>query len=306
MFTISVWVLLGHYWDIQLVPLLSSMSFSAPVNVLQVDAFTDSPFGGNPAAVCILREAVATDWMQSVAAEMNLPATAFLYPIEDGYQLRWFTTAAEISLCGHATLASAHVLWHQGYLAATQEARFQTQSGLLTATQAEGWITLNFPCKPVDAIISATPELLKSLRGLQPQYIGQTGSTPGSNFLVELESEAYVRSLQPDFALMRTLPVQGVIVTAPSDDPAFDFVSRYFAPAVGINEDPVTGSAHCSLAPYWQAKLGKSNFSAKQISPRGGVLKVQCEGDRVLLSGQAVTVLQGTLFSTPFPTAQEE
>lgn len=281
------------------------MSVSAPVNILQVDAFTDSPFSGNPAAVCVLPEPVDAAWMQSVAAEMNLSETAFLYPIEEGYHLRWFTPAVEVDLCGHATLASAHVLWSQGYLAANQAARFQTRSGLLTASQVDGWITLNFPSYPVEAV-SATPDLLKSLRGLQPVYIGRNGDAPESNFLVELDSEAYVQSLKPDFPILKSLPAMGVIVTAPADDPTFDFVSRYFAPAVGIDEDPVTGYAHCSLAPYWQAKLGKSDFLAKQISARGGVLKVQCQGDRVLMSGQAVTVLQGTLFSAPTPEGQGE
>ncbi|MEM9006694.1 MAG: PhzF family phenazine biosynthesis protein [Cyanobacteria bacterium P01_F01_bin.86] len=275
------------------------MSASTAVTILQIDAFTDRPFGGNPAAVCILPAAVDATWMQAVAAEMNLSETAFLYPIENGYHLRWFTPAAEVDLCGHATLASAHALWSQGYLAATQEARFQTRSGLLTANQTDGWITLNFPSHPVPAV-AATPELLKSLRGLQPVYVGRNGNTPGSHFLVEVESEAYVRSLQPDFSIMKTLPVMGVIVTARADDPAFDFVSRYFVPAVGVDEDPVTGYAHCSLAPYWQSKLGKSSFLAKQISARGGILKVQCEeNDRVLISGQAVTVMQGMIFSAP-------
>ncbi|MBE7383271.1 MAG: PhzF family phenazine biosynthesis protein [Leptolyngbya sp. SIO1E4] len=280
------------------------MRVSAPINILQVDAFTDSPFGGNPAAVCVLPAATHADWMQAIAAEMNLSETAFLYPVEEGYHLRWFTPAAEVDLCGHATLASAHVLWSEGYLSATQTARFQTQSGLLTATQAEGWITLNFPARPVTAI-AATPELLKSLRGLQPSYTGCSGDSADANFLVELASEAYVRSLQPDFGMMRTLPVQGVIVTAPADDPKFDFVSRYFAPAIGINEDPVTGAAHCSLTPYWQAKLGKSDLMAQQVSARGGILKVQFQGERVLISGQAVTVLKGLLLSAPVPAPQE-
>ncbi|NER81405.1 MAG: PhzF family phenazine biosynthesis protein [Leptolyngbya sp. SIO1D8] len=274
----------------------------APVNILQVDAFTNSHFGGNPAAVCVLSEAADAGWMQAIAAEMNLSETAFLYPLETGYHLRWFTPAAEVDLCGHATLASAHVLWSEGYLATNQTAHFQTQSGLLTATKAEGWITLNFPARPV-APISATPELLKSLRGLQPSYIGRSGDSADANFLVELESEAYVRSLQPDFGMMKTLPAQGVIVTALADDAEFDFVSRYFAPAIGVNEDPVTGAAHCSLTPYWQAKLDKPDFMAKQISDRGGVLKVQFQGERVFISGQAITVLKGMLLSTPIPAA---
>ncbi len=274
---------------------------TGPVTILQVDAFTDQPFTGNPAAVCVLPTAADEGWMQAVAAEMNLSETAYLYPVEDGYQLRWFTPAAEVDLCGHATLASAHVLWSEGYLAATQVARFHTRSGLLTATHADNWITLNFPAQPVTEV-TATPELLKSLRGVQPTYIGHGGSAE-ANFLVELESAAFVRSLQPDFALMRTLPAMGVIVTAPSEDADYDFVSRYFAPAVGIDEDPVTGSAHCSLGPYWQAKLGKADLQASQISARGGTLQVTCQGDRVLIRGQAVTVLKGSLLSSFVPAA---
>ncbi|MEM0981101.1 MAG: PhzF family phenazine biosynthesis protein, partial [Cyanobacteria bacterium P01_H01_bin.58] len=208
---------------------------TAVVNILQVDAFTDQPFGGNPAAVCVLAEAADTHWMQAVAAEMNLSETAYLYPVDDGYQLRWFTPAAEVDLCGHATLASAHVLWSEGHLAADQEARFHTRSGLLTATQSAGWITLNFPGQPVTAV-PAPPKILQALPGTKPIYIGH-GEGAETNFLVELASEAQVRSLQPDFARLQTLSAMGVIVTATAADPTYDFVSRYFAPAVGINED---------------------------------------------------------------------
>jgi len=286
----------GASWERTFTPSVA-MSVSA-VTILQVDAFTDRPFSGNPAAVCVLSTAAPEAWMRSVAAEMNLSETAFLYPVDDGYQLRWFTPAAEVDLCGHATLASAHVLWQEGHLPADAEARFHTQSGWLTATQAESWITLNFPIQPAQAM-SPPPELLKSLRGLQPDFTGRCGDTAEANLLVELPSEEYVRSLQPDFSMMRMLPAQGVIVTAPANDDAFDFVSRYFAPKVGITEDPVTGSAHCSLAPYWQEKLGKSEFLARQVSQRGGTLKVRCQGDRVLISGQAITVLKGMLLSSP-------
>jgi PhzF family phenazine biosynthesis protein len=275
------------------------MSLPESVTILQVDAFTDHCFGGNPAAVCVLSAPASETWMRVVAAEMNLSETAFLHPVEDGYQLRWFTPTSEVDLCGHATLASAHVLWREGQLAADQTVRFHTKSGLLTASQQAGWITLNFPIQPVERI-SAPPELLKSLRGLQPQTVTYGGSTE-ANYLVELPSEDYVRSLQPDFTMMRLLPAQGVIVTALSEDPQIDFVSRYFAPAVGIEEDPVTGSAHCSLVPFWEEKLGKSEFVAKQVSQRSGMLKVRRVGDRVLISGQAVTVMQGTLFSAPTP-----
>lgn len=275
------------------------MSLPDSVTIFQVDAFSDRPFGGNPAAVCVLSQASNAAWMQAVAAEMNLSETAFLYPTEDAYHLRWFTPTAEVPLCGHATLASAHVLWSEGYLGKAAEARFQTKSGLLTATQADSWITLNFPAQPLKPS-TATPELLKSLRGLEP-IATFGGGAAESNYLVELPSADYVRSLQPDFGLMRLVSAPGVIVTAPADTADFDFVSRYFAPNIGIDEDPVTGAAHCSLAPYWQKKLGKSNFLARQVSARGGTLKIQLQGDRVLLSGQAITVLKGTLLSSPVP-----
>lgn len=273
------------------------MTHPAAIDILQVDAFTDQAFAGNPAAVCLLPQAVDDEWMRAVAAEMNLSETAFLHPDGEGYQLRWFTPTAEVDLCGHATLASAHVLWSEGHLGADQEARFYTKSGLLTATQREGWITLNFPVQSMTEV-TPPPELAKCLRGLQPEVVAYGGSAE-ANYLAELPSEDYVRSLQPDFALMKLLAAQGVIVTAPADDPEVDFVSRYFAPAVGINEDPVTGSAHCSLAPYWQAKLGKADFLAQQVSARGGTLKVHLQGDRVLISGQAITVLKGSLLTPP-------
>ena len=275
------------------------MSLPDTVTILQVDAFTDQPFGGNPAAVCVLSTPASETWMRAVAAEMNLSETAFLHPVEDGYQLRWFTPTAEVELCGHATLASAHVLWSEGILSPEQTARFHTKSGLLTATQNGEWITLNLPIQSVGPV-TAPPELLKGLRGLQPETVTYGGSAE-TNYLVELPSEDYVRSLQPDFAMMRLLPAHGVIVTAHSEEPNVDFVSRYFAPAIGIDEDPVTGSAHCSLVPFWEDRLGKSDFVAKQVSQRGGILKVQRAGDRVLISGQALTVMKGTLMSAPPP-----
>ncbi|MEO1128003.1 MAG: PhzF family phenazine biosynthesis protein [Cyanobacteria bacterium J06639_16] len=262
----------------------------AKLAIHQVDAFTDQPFCGNPAGVCVLATPAEETWMQTVAAEMNLSETGFLVPIDDGYQLRWFTPTAEVDLCGHGTLASAHVLWTEGYLAADQIARFQTKSGLLTAELNTGWITLDFPVKPVTAI--APPDALPAvIQNLTPVFVGASDT----NYFVELETEAAVRSLQPDFGLLKTLPKQGLIVTSRAEAGEFDVVSRYFAPAIGIDEDPVTGSAHCSLTPYWQAKLGQQSLLAKQVSARGGVLKVTTAGDRVLISGQAVTVLQGVL-----------
>jgi PhzF family phenazine biosynthesis protein len=273
------------------------MSLPESLTLLQVDAFTDRPFGGNPAAVCVLPEPADADWMQAVAAEMNLPETAFLYPITDGsmaYHLRWFSPTIEVNLCGHATLASAHVLWSEGHLAPDQAARFTSRGGSLTATKQGDWITLNFSAETVTAT-PADPVLIDCLGGVEPVFVGQNLGAPNPNYLVELASEEQVRSLQPDFALMKTLPMMGVIVTSRGDDPAVDFVSRYFVPSVGVDEDPVTGSAHCALTPYWQAKLGKTDLLAHQISARGGVLKVSSEGDRVFISGQAVTVLKGQL-----------
>ncbi|MEM8810955.1 MAG: PhzF family phenazine biosynthesis protein [Cyanobacteria bacterium P01_G01_bin.38] len=275
------------------------------MEIIQVDAFTDQPFKGNPAAVCVTDGPMDEGLMQSIAAEMNLSETAFLYPQADGYSLRWFTPAAEVDLCGHATLASAHVLWSEGHLAPDQTARFQTKSGLLTAQQKGDWIEMNFPPQPVHRT-HVTPQLVAALccHGNINQVLKND-----TNFLVELQSEAAVHNLQPNFAKMKALPVHGIIVTAQAGSNKFgsnesglgdcDFVSRYFAPAVGVDEDPVTGSAHASLGPYWQAKLGKTTLLAHQVSPRGGVLKVSYgesdSEDRVYISGQAVMVMRGTL-----------
>ncbi len=260
------------------------------LKITQVDAFSDKPFGGNPAAVCILDEAADPQWMQNVAMEMNLAETAFLVRQDDGYNLRWFTPAIEVDLCGHATLASAHVLWEAGYLPPEVQARFYTRSGLLTADRKGDWIELDFPARTM-VETKAPAALVQALGEVTIKYVGnRTGDT--SNYLVELGSEAEVRSLKPDLGLIRNL---GVIVTAKADTAGLDFVSRYFAPYAGIDEDPVTGSAHCSLTPYWQKQLGKNEFTAYQASARGGLLKLQLKGERVLIGGQAVTVLRGEL-----------
>lgn len=260
--------------------------------IFQVDAFTNKPFSGNPAGICVLPQPNDDRWMQNVAKEMNLSETAFLLRQDDGsYSLRWFTPATEVPLCGHATLASAHVLWEQSYLQPEETARFHTLSGLLTAKRRGDWIELDFPMQ-VPAGVEIPADLIKAL-GTTPKYVGETHR----NYLVELDSEETVRTLQPDFSLLKTLPVQGVIVTSTSTS-EYDFVSRYFAPNVGIDEDPVTGSAHCCLAPYWRDRLGKDNFLAYQASARGGVVKVSCQGDRVFLGGQAVLVLRGELVGT--------
>ncbi|MBP6470303.1 MAG: PhzF family phenazine biosynthesis protein [Chloroflexi bacterium] len=258
-------------------------------DVYQVDAFTAVPFSGNPAAVCLLTNPAEQDWMQHVAKEMNLSETAFLVPAADGYQLRWFTPTVEVDLCGHATLASAHVLWETKRLLPDQEARFFTRSGLLTAVRANAWITLDFPAKPEQP--TAVPPGLVDALGVVPVYVGRNAF----DYIVEVASETAVRTLQPDFAALRTLGVRGVIVTSQAETTGFDFVSRFFAPGSGIDEDPVTGSAHCCLGPFWAKRLGLTEFTAYQASPRGGVVGVQLVGDRVLLRGQAVTVLRGQL-----------
>ena len=259
--------------------------------ITQVDAFTDKPFAGNPAAVCILPKAPEDQWMRNVACEMNLSETAFLVPRAGDYDLRWFTPAVEVDLCGHATLASAHVLWQDGHLARGAQARFHTRSGLLLAEQCGDWIEMDFPAKmeqPAEA-----PADLPAALGLEPVYVGRNQF----DYLVEVESEEALRAAQPDHSRLRKLPVRGVIVTARSASSDFDFVSRFFAPGAGVDEDPVTGSAHTCLGPYWNKRLGKSEFLAFQASARGGVVRVRCSGDRVFLGGQAVTVMRGELLA---------
>ena len=260
------------------------------VRLIQVDAFTDKAFAGNPAAVCLLPAPRDDTWMQSVAREMNLSETAFLVKQKDGFALRWFTPAVEMDLCGHATLASAHVLWEEGLLQPGEPARFHTRSGLLTAERRADWIELNFPAHPPEPV-AAPPDLTRAL-GIAPNYVGKSG---GGDYLVEVESEEAVRASRPNFALLATVPARGVMVTSRAAAREFDFVSRFFAPQSGVNEDPVTGSAHCCLGPFWKDRLGKSEFVAYQASERGGVVRVRLDGDRVLLGGQAVTVLRGEL-----------
>jgi PhzF family phenazine biosynthesis protein len=257
--------------------------------IFQVDSFTDKPFSGNPAGVCIVPEPQEERWMQNVAREMNLSETAFLYREADGYNLRWFTPAVEVDLCGHATLASAHILWEVGYLEPGEQARFHTRSGLLTADRKGAWIEMNFPAQPEEPA-SAPPGLIEAL-GVPLKYIGKSKF----DYLVEVDSEEIVRSAKPDFSLLTTVTVRGVIVTSIASSKNYDFVSRFFAPQVGINEDPVTGSAHCTLSPFWSKQLGKDELVGYQASARGGVVRVLLSGDRVSLGGQAVTVLRGEL-----------
>jgi PhzF family phenazine biosynthesis protein len=263
----------------------------------QVDAFTDRPFGGNPAAVCVLAEPVDDDeWMQNVAAEMNLSETAFAWKVEGkegNYHLRWFTPTIEVDLCGHATLATAHVLWEEGHLPPGWEGRFETRSGLLLAKRGEHGIELDFPSEPVSEVVLESSELerVRSAIGVPVRFVGRNRF----DMLVELENEAAVRNLRPDIRELAEFPVRGVIVTGRSASPGYEFVSRFFAPNVGVDEDPVCGSAHCCLGPYWGAKLGLNELVGHQVSRRRGVVRVRLEGERVKLIGRAVTVLRGEL-----------
>ena len=260
------------------------------LRITQVDAFTNRPFAGNPAAVCILPKAADPAWMLNVAREMNLAETAFLVPQRDGYDLRWFTPAVEVDLCGHATLASAHVLWEDGRLEPNGQARFHTKSGLLTADRRDSWIELDFPATPPAA--ASPPSGLIEAIGAKATFVGRSRF----DYLVEVENEATVRGLTPDLNALSRVQARGVIVTSATDETSsYDFVSRFFAPQSGVPEDPVTGSAHCALAPYWAAKLGMTDLVAYQASTRGGELMLRLMGDRVRLSGQAVTVLRGEL-----------
>ena len=257
--------------------------------IFQVDAFTDIPFRGNPAAVCILPEPAEEGWMAQVANEMNLSETAFLFKQEDGFSLRWFTPAVEVDLCGHATLATAHILYETNLLSPDQEARFHTASGLLTAKKQAEEIELNFPATPPEEV-AAPPGLLKSL-GVTAEYVGQSRY----DYLVRVGSESEVLGAKPDFIGLKSLGVRGVMVTSPSQSGEYDFISRFFAPGAGIDEDPVTGSAHCCLGPYWGEILGKDEMVAYQASARGGVVRVRVSPDRVYLSGKAITVSRGEL-----------
>jgi len=256
-----------------------------------VDAFTTEKFRGNPAAVCVLSAPADSEWMQKVAAEMNLSETAFLEPQIEGWGLRWFTPTVEVALCGHATLASAHVLWESGRLASGQPARLHTrQSGVLTCRRRDNLIEMDFPARRATAV--ELPAGLAAALGIEPVWTGRSLD----DFLCELPDQASVRSLQPDHAALARLPVRGVIVTARGAGD-FDCVSRFFAPGAGVAEDPVTGSAHCTLAPYWAGKLGKETLRAWQASARGGEVSLRLAGDRVILSGSAVTVWRGELLA---------
>jgi PhzF family phenazine biosynthesis protein len=260
------------------------------VEIVQIDAFTSRPFTGNPAAVCILREEPPEWWLQDVAREMNLSETAFLAPHEDGFDLRWFTPTTEVELCGHATLASAHLLWEDGHLPPGATARFHTRSGLLTAVREGAWIHLDFPAEPARPV--TPPDTLARALGVEPLWVGRSRF----DLLVELADEKTVRTVSPDLGLLRALDARGVIVTSRAVGDRADFVSRFFAPRVGVDEDPATGSAHCTLAPFWAERLGREQMTGYQVSSRGGTVRVRNLGHRVILGGQAVTVMRGVLY----------
>jgi PhzF family phenazine biosynthesis protein len=263
------------------------------VRIYQVDSFTTEAFRGNPAGVCLVESQLDEAFMQSVAAEMNLAETAFVERLGDGFSLRWFTPTTEVDLCGHATLASAHVLWQEGE--DSPELAFHTRSGVLVASRSGEQIALDFPALVAEA--AETPAGLVEALGATPVWVGRSRF----DLLCVLADEAAVRALTPNIATIAALDARGVIVTAPSDGPASgaDFVSRFFAPNVGVDEDPVTGSAHCVLAPYWTARTGRNDLVGYQASRRGGYVGVRVDGDRVTLLGSAVTVLAGELAPAP-------
>ena len=254
-----------------------------------VDAFAGEAFAGNPAGVVLLDEPKAEKWMQAVAREMNQAETAFVLTREHGFDLRWFTPTMEMDLCGHATLAAAHVLWQEERLPLADQARFHTRSGLLTVARSDQGITMDFPSTPPEPA-EAPPGLLKSLGLTRGEVLRSK-----FDYLVVLEDAAQVRKLIPALDEVRKVKARGVIVTAPSDRKDADFISRFFAPQSGVDEDPVTGSAHCALAPFWAGRLGRNRLIGYQASARGGMVGVEVVGDRVLLSGHAVTVVRGSL-----------
>lgn len=257
--------------------------------VCVVDAFTDKPFAGNPAGVCLLDSYPDDDLLQNIAGEINLSETAFLVKDSDGvYDLRWFTPTVEVDLCGHATLASAHTLWETGAVEKNSKIRFNTRSGELLASLVGNSISLNFPVTPLSET-DVPKELIDGLK-IKNQIATMMA---GADYLLELSTPADVLAVTPDFKILAEVKMRGVIVTAKSDEAGVDFVSRFFAPSAGIDEDPVTGSAHCALAPYWAVKLGKTELHARQISKRGGELDVAINDERVTLTGMAVTVWRG-------------
>lgn len=257
--------------------------------IFQVDAFTNKPFGGNPACVVLLGDKKSDNWMMSVAREMNLSETAFIIGGKSPYNLRWFTPAVEVELCGHATLATAHILYERDIVGKNELIEFTTRSGVLTTSYFDGWIEMDFPSFTADKSIlrGAVVRALKC----EPVEIFNSGE----NIMAVFNDPENIYNLSPGFNLINQLDAQGVIATSLSDVADFDFISRYFAPRVGVDEDPVTGSAHCSLGPYWGGILNKNVLRAKQVSDRGGELLIRIESGRTFIRGQAVTVFSGKI-----------
>ncbi len=264
---------------------------STPKTIYQVDAFTSEAFKGNPAGVCILEKDMPEEWMQNVAMEMNLSETEFVVPDKDMYRIRFFTPESEIPLCGHATLSSSHILYERSFVLREKEIKFISKAGILSIRSEGSWITMNFPAYGLEKV--DIPDAFEKIIGVIPVELHKTAH--GWTFAL-LSDENEVKNLKPDFNMMKNYGFGDMIVTAPSDDKKYDFCVRCFAPALGINEDPVTGSAHCALVPFWHSKTGRSEFVSHQVSKRGGVLKVALKGDRVEISGEARTIIMGELF----------
>ena len=266
--------------------------------IYQVDSFTEHAFSGNPAGVCLPNSNRDSSWMQSVALEMNLAETAFLEKTEEGYQLRWFTPQVEVDLCGHATLAAAWILWTEGHVDRNESISFQTRSGNLLAALEGDEICLDFPARLAEPC-EANREVIDSLELPESTRLDFFGRNVDDYLMVlsgPQDGEQTIRAIQPDFRRLKNAEsIRGLIVTSRSDAGPCDFVSRFFAPAVGIDEDPVTGSAHCCLAPYWSQQLGKNELVGYQASPRGGIVRMKHQGERVQLRGRAVTVIKGNL-----------
>ncbi len=262
-----------------------------PITLYQVDAFTSEPFKGNPAGVCILEKEMPEEWMQNVAAEIHVSETAFITEGKNGYKIRYFTPESEVPLCGHATLSSAHIIYETGVADRKQEIIFMSKAGELKIRTSGKWVTMNFPAYSLDPV--RIPDGIEKIIGTRPSELYRTGH--GWTFAL-FKDENEVRNIKPDFKAMKNSEFGDLIITAPSDDKNFDFCVRCFVPALGIDEDPVTGSAHCSLVPFWNMKTGRKEFVSHQVSKRGGVLKVAMKGERVEISGQAKTIFKAELY----------
>lgn len=263
---------------------------SKPGTIYQVDAFSTQPFKGNPAGVCILDHEPSADWMQNIAMEMNLSETAFAFQKNDEWIIRFYTPETEIHLCGHATLSTSHIFYESGLVNKKDRIKFSSKAGELLIRKQEDWIVMNFPAYSFEQI--SIPALFTEVTGIKPVELYRAGY---GWTLALLNNEDEVRSIRPSFPLMRNSEFGDLIVTAPSSDPAYDFCVRCFAPAMGIDEDPVTGSAHCALVPFWYKKTGRTDFISHQVSKREGILKVGMKGDRVEIAGQAITIFKAEL-----------